>query len=93
MNRSIPAEIEELFARYPALTGFSVRSVKDVPDNCPRVGGEESELFVADIGILPMHTFEQYGEIFEDITTTLAELLDEGAEEELKGRTFARTIH
>lgn len=93
-SRQIPAEIESLFARYPALAGFSVRAAADVPDNCPR-SGESGELFIADIGVAPAHTSEHYGEIFAEITTTLADLLSEipDAEEILRGRTFARTLH
>ncbi len=91
--RPIPDEIEALFNRYPALTGFSIRAAKDIPDNCPR-SGEEGELFVTDIGIIPLQSSEQYGELFEELTATLADLLAEpGGEEELRGRTFARTIH
>jgi hypothetical protein len=93
-NRHIPDEIESLFARFPALAGFSVRDVADVPDNCPR-SGECGELFIADIGVAPAHTSEHYGEIFAEITSTLSEILSEvpDAEELLRGRTFARTLH
>ena len=93
-NRQIPSEIESLFARFPALSGFSVREAADVPDNCPR-SGEAGELFIADIGVAPAHTSEHYGEIFAEITSTLADLLSEvpDAEELLRGRTFARTLH
>ena len=86
-------EIESLFLRYPALSGFSVRSASDVPDNCPRTG-DEDELFVADIGVAPAQTSEHYGEIFQEITSTLSEILSHpGAEDLLRGRTFARTLH
>ncbi|HYG53712.1 MAG TPA: hypothetical protein VD965_00315 [Burkholderiales bacterium] len=92
-SRQIISEIESLFARYPALSGFSVRSAADVPDNCPR-SGECDELFVADIGVAPAQTSEHYGEIFHEITSTLSEILSEpGAEDLLRGRTFARTLH
>jgi hypothetical protein len=93
-NRHIPSEIESLFTRFPALSGFSVREAADVPDNCPR-SGEAGELLIADIGVAPAHTSEHYGEIFAEITSTLADLLSEvpDAEELLRGRTFARTLH
>ena len=75
-------QVESLFARCPELWGFSVR-------------GENDELFVADIGIAPRLSAQQYGEIFQDIAQTLAEFLEEApdASELLRGRTFARTLH
>lgn len=94
MKQSVPAPIELLFARYPALWGFSVRGLADVPDNCTR-SGDEAELFVSDIGVSPSLSSEQFGEIFQEIATTLSDLLAEqpGAGELLRGRTFARTLH
>ena len=75
-------QVESLFARCPELCGFSVRS-------------ENDELFVSDVGIAPRLSAQQYGEIFQDIARTLAELLEDEpeAEELLRGRTFARTLH
>jgi hypothetical protein len=94
MNRPLPAPIASLFARYPALSGFSVRGLADVPDSCAR-SGDETELFISDIGISPELSSEQYGEIFQEIATTLSDLLAEEPEagELLRGRTFARTLH
>lgn len=94
MKKPVPAPIESLFARYPSLWGFSVRGLGDVPDSCAR-SGDDAELFVADIGVSPSLTREHYGEIFHEIAATLAELLAEQPEacEELRGRTFARTLH
>jgi hypothetical protein len=94
MKKPIPASIESLFHRYPALAGFSVRGLHDIPDSCAR-SGDESELFVSDVGVLPSLTNDQYGEIFHEIASTLSELLAEQPEaaEFLAGRTFARTLH
>jgi hypothetical protein len=94
MKKPIPATIESLFARYPSLCGFSVRGLSDVPDNCARSGDDE-QLFVSDVGVSPSLNREYYGEMFEQITTTLAELLAEepAACEALRGRTFARILH
>ncbi len=74
-------EVGGLFERCPELCGFSVR-------------GEKNELFVADIGIAPRLSAEQYGQIFQDIARTLADVLDEDPEasELLRGRTFARAL-
>jgi hypothetical protein len=94
MKKPVPSCIEHLFERYPALAGFSVRGLQDIPDSCAR-SGDEGELFVSDIGILPSLTHDQYGEIFQEIASTLSELLAEhpDAPELLCGRTFARTLH
>ena len=94
MKKPVPASIESLFLRFPALSGFSVRGLGDVPDSCSRTGNE-SELFVSDIGVLPSLTEDQYGEIFQEIAATLSDLLAEHPEatELLRGRTFARTLH
>jgi hypothetical protein len=94
MKKPVPAPIETLFQRYPALSGFSVRGLDDVPDNCSR-SGDDSELFVSDIGVLPSLSSEEYGEIFQEIASTLADFVSEqpDATEILRGRTFARTLH
>jgi hypothetical protein len=94
LERSLPASLELLFARHPALAGFAVRGVADIPDNCAR-SGDEAELFISDIGLSPLLTSDQYGQIYEDIATALSEYMAEqpGAGELLRGRTFARTLH
>jgi hypothetical protein len=95
MTTALPERIESLFMRYPALYGFSVRGLDELPDNCPRGGEDGCELFVGDIGISPAVTREQFGEIFREIVIALAEVLDEEPEagEILRGRTFARVLH
>lgn len=94
MKRSVPSEIDSLFARNPELWGFSVRDPAEVPDSYSRTG-DLDELFIADVGIGPMLTMEHYVEICQQIKLTLAELLSEQPElgDALRGRTFARTLH
>jgi hypothetical protein len=84
--------IEQLFARCPELCGFSVQE-KRAADAEPQP--EEGELVVTAVGISPRINAEQYGQIFEQIATTLSELLEEQPEscDFLRGRTFARTLH
>jgi hypothetical protein len=76
----VEERLQLLFSRCPELSGFAVR------------GGEE--LFVSDVGVAPRLSAEQYHEIFQEITTTLCELIEERPEasELLRGRTFARTL-
>jgi hypothetical protein len=95
MKSALPAPIESLFMRYPALCGFSVRGRDELPDSCPPSGDADFELFVGDIGISPALSHEQFGEIFQEIVAALAELLAEepGAGAILRGRTFARVLH
>jgi hypothetical protein len=89
----VSTRIEALFDRCPALCGFSVRDPADIPDNCTRsdAGGD---LFVTDIGISPRLGADQFGEIFNEIFSTLSELLadEPDAGDQLRGRTFARTL-
>jgi hypothetical protein len=94
MNDDLSTRIEALFERCPELCGFSVRDPADVPDSCNR-SESGGDLFVTDIGISPRLGADQYGEIFNEIFSTLSELLAEEPEagERLRGRTFARTLH
>jgi hypothetical protein len=95
MKTSFPAQIESLFTRYPALCGFSVHGLDELPDNCPRGGEGGVDLFVGDVGISPLVGAKQRGEIFREIVVALAEVLDEDpqADDILRGRTFARVLH
>jgi hypothetical protein len=90
-----PVQIESLFKRFPALCGFSVHGLDELPDNCPRSGDSDKELFVGEIGIAPLIGAEQCGEIFREIVAALAEVLaeDPAAGVILRNRTFARVLH
>jgi hypothetical protein len=94
-NTELPAQIEALFMRCPALYGFSVRGADEVPDNCPRSADPGSELYVGDVGISPALSDEQFDEIFRHIVAALAQLIadEPQAGEALRGRTFARVLH
>jgi len=94
MTDELAHRIEALFERCPALCGFSVRDPADLPDSCAR-SDSGGDLFVTDIGISPRLGAEQYGEIFNEIFSTLSELLAEEPEagDRLRGRTFARVLH
>ena len=82
IHAELERQVQSIFAQCPELWGFSVRA-------------EDGDLFVADVGIAPRLSAEQYGAIFQHIATTLAGLLEERPEAShlLRGRTFARTLH
>jgi hypothetical protein len=71
-----------------------VRGCDEIPDSCPR-SGDECELFVGDLGVLPTVNEGQYAEIFQEVVAALIELLSEQPDvaESLRGRTFARVLH
>ncbi len=91
----LPAQIESLFLRHPSLCGFSVHGLDEVPDNCPRSGDSDGELFIGEIGIAPPIGAEQCDEILREIVAALAEVLaeDPAAGVILRNRTFARVLH
>jgi len=95
LEADVQAKIRSLFARCPTLHGFAVQTRATLPKDVDQNRIPDADLFVTDIGISPRLSAEQYGEIYQDIAETLAELLEQEpqAEEWLRGRTFARTLH
>ena len=92
----LPAPVEGLFARHPALAGFAARVlVRAGMDQDVARSGEDGELFISDIGLSPDLSSEQSGEIYEEIATALSEYIAEqpDAGALLRGRTFARVLH
>ncbi|HYD55496.1 MAG TPA: hypothetical protein VEB41_01170 [Burkholderiales bacterium] len=88
-DADLTAQIRSLFARCPSLDGFSVQA-KVLAEGTT----EEEELFVTAISITGTGR-DSYAPIFEDIATTLRDLLEERPEAHalLRGRTFARSVH
>jgi hypothetical protein len=80
--KTLLAEVQEvmnaLFERYPSLCGFSV----------------SEDLSFANVACHPALTSRESMMLCEEISTVLAELLDNGAEAArlLRGRTVARTF-
>ena len=93
--QALPAQIESLFERHPALCGFCVLGLDDVPDSCPRGAADESGLYVGDVGLSPEPSAARLGEIYQEIAAAVADVLAEApdAGEKLRGRTFARALH
>ena len=94
VKTALPSQIESLFFRHPALCGFSVLGLEDVPDNCPR-GDGDSGFFVGDVGVSPELPDAQMKEIFQEIVAAVADMLAEEPEagDSVRGRTFARALH
>jgi hypothetical protein len=78
--RAIDATVNQIFAAWPQLYGFSVG----------QLGGE---LCLSDVAADPWHG--QSDELAGEIAAALIELIDEQPEaaEMLRGRTFARILH
>jgi len=77
----VDERVRELFARLPSLVGFSVGQ----------------GLWLVDVAIDPWpgcRRLDQLrGEVGAALATLVAEAEDDGAEELLRGRTFARAFH
>jgi hypothetical protein len=90
-DADLTAQIRALFGRCPDLDGFSVQTKVHAEGNPEG----EDELFVTAIGIGQGTGRDRYADIFEDIATTLRDLLEQRPEAHalLRGRTFARVVH
>lgn len=77
--------IDDLFRRWPALLGFSVRA--------PAGQTQSQEIYLADLETRAWTAEPQ--EIVGDVALALIELVDEepAALELMRDRTFARTLH
>jgi hypothetical protein len=89
----IRAKINTLFVRCPTLCGFSVQDRSTLPEV---VDGmiPDADLYVTEIGFFPKLGSDQYGDIFDEITLAISDLVYEQpkAYDVLRGRTFARTL-
>lgn len=93
LELDVRAKIDTLFARCPTLCGFSVQDRSQLPE---KVEGAipDADLYVTEIGIFPKLSADQYGDIFDEITLAISDLVYEQpkAFDVLRGRTFARTL-
>ena len=90
----VEARIELLFLRCPALCGFAVQDRASLPEKLTENMIPDADLYVTEIGMFPKLGAEQYADVFDEITVTLANLMNEqpNAYDVLRGRTFARTM-
>lgn len=89
--KSVHATVNEIFAACPELSGFSVQdagSLSAASASEPLDAG----LRLADVETAPYAPSER---LLGEIAVALLELIDEQPEavNELRGRTFARTLH
>lgn len=94
VEADVENRIKALFARCPALCGFAVQDRASLPET---VDGAipDADLYVTEIGIFPRISAEQYGDIYDEITVAISDLVQHQprAYDLLRGRTFARTLH
>lgn len=83
----VQAVIDALFARFPALVGFSLQDAT----HGDSVGDED--LCLASVELFP--PVAERAELLSEIAMPLLELLEEApsARDLLRGRTFARALH
>jgi hypothetical protein len=95
LEADVAAKIKTLFARCPALCGFAVQDRNSLPKDVDKTRIPDADLFVTEIGNFPKLDLEQYGEIYDEITLAISDLVYEQphAYDYLRGRTFARTLH
>ena len=89
--KTVHATVNELFAAWPDLYGFSVQDADTLSEE--RASGQlEGQLYLADVATAPYAPAER---LLGEIAVALLELIDEDPEAiyELRGRTFARTLH
>ena len=89
--KTVSAAVNEIFAACPELCGFSVQDADTLSRD--RASGQiEGKLYLADVAFMPYAHAEP---LLGEIAVALLDLIDEQPEavEELRGRTFARSLH
>jgi hypothetical protein len=94
VEADVEAKIQLLFARCPSLCGFAIQDRASLP---AAIDGPipDADLYVTEIGIFPRLSAEQYGDIYDEITIAISDLVHQEpkAYDLLRGRTFARVLH
>ncbi|HEY7241921.1 MAG TPA: hypothetical protein VH600_22310 [Burkholderiales bacterium] len=90
--KTVHATVNHIFATWPQLCGFSVQDAETLTRD--RVSGQlEGGLYLADVATTT--TLDDPEQLLGEIAVALLELIDEEpqAVDQLRGRTFARTLH
>src|SRR6185369_12120231 len=73
----VEAKIHALFARCPSLCGFSVQDRAQLPAQMTENQIPDADLYVTEIGMFPKLGADQYADVFDEITVTLSNLVNE----------------
>jgi hypothetical protein len=94
LDEDLAARLDELWGRYPALAGFSVRGAEILPEPL-RANVLDNALVVAEVGIDPILGSEYSDKVSDDIAVALLDFVKDRPEaaELLRDRTFARMVH
>jgi len=89
--KTVHATVDHIFAMCPELCGFSVQDAETLTRERDS-GRLEGGLYLADVATTTLDYSEQ---LLGEIAAELLDLIDEQPEavDELRGRTFARTLH
>jgi hypothetical protein len=94
LDADLSARLEDLWGRYPALAGFSVRGADVLPEQL-RANVLENALVVAEVGVAPLFGNEYSERISDEIAVALLDFVKDRPEAAalLRDRTFARSLH
>ncbi len=94
LDEDLAHRLDELWGRYPALAGFSVRGADILPENL-RTAVLENALVVAEVGIDPLCGSEYSERVSDEIAVALLDFVKDRPEAAalLRDRTFARSVH
>ena len=94
LDEDLAARLDDLWGRYPALAGFSVRGAEVLPEPL-RTNVLDNALVVAEVGVDPMLGNEYSERISDEIAVALLDFVKDRPEaaELLRDRTFARHVH
>ena len=94
LDEDLAHRLEELWSRYPVLSGFSVRGPDALPEAL-RAAVLENALVVAEVGVDPLCGTEYSERLSDEIAVALLDFVKDRPEAAalLRDRTFARAMH
>ncbi|MBV8032153.1 MAG: hypothetical protein JO035_11645 [Betaproteobacteria bacterium] len=94
LDEDLATRLDDLWGRYPALAGFSVRGADVLPEPL-RANVQDTALVVAEVGVDPLCGAEYSERVSDEIAVALLDFVKGRPEaaELLRDRTFARTLH
>ncbi len=94
LDEDLAHRLDDLWGRYPALSGFSVRGAEALPAPL-RAAVLENALVVSEVGVDPLCGSEYSERVSDEIAVALLDFVKDRPEaaELLRDRTFARVLH